>query len=195
MSVRALHKSEIPVAASSLALAFDDDPLFCFLMPEPRSRLRWLRWFQALALHEALALGGAFTLDEGPEKGALALHPAGAWPLSLRHTIAAASLPPGLPPYRLLTAGLHVEARIRKLHPPDKHVYVQVLGVHPDSKGRGLGGTLLRHALAMAREAGCVTHLETSNEVNLPFYRRFGFVVHEEITSHAGPPVWTLTTP
>jgi GNAT superfamily N-acetyltransferase len=195
MTVRALEKSEIPIAAETLALSFDDDPFFCFMMPEPRSRRRWLRWFHTTALRESSAVGGAFTLEAGPEKGAIVLYPAGTWPRSFVHTIGAAPFPPGLPPSRLLTAGIPVESRIRKLHPPGPHVYVHVLGVHPESKGKGLGGTLLRHALSLAKEAGVVAHLETSNEVNLAFYRRFGFEVREELAHHGGPPVWTLTTP
>ena len=62
-------------------------------------------------------------------------------------------------------------------------------------KGKGFGGALMRHAGALAAEHGCATHLETSNSVNLPFYRRFDLEVVTEILSHGGPPVWTMTTP
>jgi len=193
--VRPLRKDELATAASTLALAFDDDPLFRFFVPAPARRMATLRWFHQSALQECFAVGGAFTLvDGGPEAGALALLPPGAWPTPLHRTLRAVALPRALPTLRLIRAGLHLEHKIRALHPAQPHVYVYLLGVHPERKGQGKGATLLRHARAMSAEAGCVTHLETSNPVNLPFYKRFGLEVATEITSHGGPPVWTMTT-
>jgi ribosomal protein S18 acetylase RimI-like enzyme len=155
-----------------------------------------LRWFHLSALHECFAVGGALTLTNGgPEAGAIALMPKGAWPRPLLSTLRAVALPRAFPTARLVRAGLHIESKIRSLHPPAPHVYVYLLGVHPARKGQGLGATLLRHARHMSEQAGCVTHLETSNPVNLPFYRRFGFEIATEITSHGGPPLWTMTTP
>jgi ribosomal protein S18 acetylase RimI-like enzyme len=90
--------------------------------------------------------------------------------------------------------GLHLEGRIHALHPAEPHLYVYVLGVHPSQKGRGLGGALLRHVAGIAKAAGVVAHLETSNPDNLGLYRRFGYEVQAEVTSHGGPPVWTMTT-
>ena len=67
--------------------------------------------------------------------------------------------------------------------------------MHPGHKGRGLGGALLRHAAGLARDAGVVAHLETSNPVNLSLCRKFGYEVGHELTLHGAPPVWTMTTP
>jgi ribosomal protein S18 acetylase RimI-like enzyme len=194
MSVRPLRREDIGVAAPVLAAAFDEDPLFRWLLPERARRAAWLRWFHAHALGESVGAEGAYTLEDGANLGAIASFAPGRWPPPLLRSLAAIEIPPGLPTWRLVRAGIHVESRIRALHPEGPHVYVYVLGVHPDQKGRGLGGALLRHAIAQAREAGACLHLETSNPVNLPFYRRFGLDVKEEIVSHGGPPVWTMTT-
>ena len=131
----------------------------------PWGRARWTRWFFMRALNEAFAELGA------------------------------TPLPPGLPPWRLVRDGLHVERRIHALHPDEAHLYIYVLGVHPAQHGRGLGGALLRHAGALADAAGVPSHLETANPVNLGLYRHFGFEVKTEVTSHGGPPLWTMTRP
>jgi ribosomal protein S18 acetylase RimI-like enzyme len=177
-----------------LTLAFERDPLFVDFLPKPASRAKWLRWFHLRALNEAFAVGGAYTLEAGPEAGAIGIYPPGAWPPSLLAELVAAPLPPGVPPWRFVRSGLHLERRIHALHPADRHLYVYVLGVHPSQKGRGLGGALLRHVTELAKIAEVVAHLETSNPDNVSLYRRFGFEVEAEITSHGGPPVWTMTT-
>ena len=195
MSVRPLERSELPRAAATLALAFEDDPLFRFLLPDADTRPKWLRWITQHALTESHSVGGALTVEGGPELGVVALTPPGTWPISLAAQARAFTWPPGVPSARLLRVGLAIESAILKLHPPGPHLYVYVLGVHPAQKGRGLGGTLLRHAAALAREAGVVAHLETSNPVNLPLYRKFGYEVGHELSLHGAPPVWTMTTP
>jgi ribosomal protein S18 acetylase RimI-like enzyme len=194
VSVRLLQRSELAAAAGTLVLAFDGDPLFRYFLPGPKERAKWLRWFMTRALGEALAVNGAFVLETGPETGIIGTYPPGRWPPRLGDLIGATPLPPGIPPWKLLVDGIPIEQQIHRLHPHAPHLYVYVLGVHPSVRGRGLGGVLLRHAAAIAKAAGVVSHLETSNPENLGLYRRFGFQVTNEIESHGGPPVWTMTT-
>lgn len=194
MSIRPLRHTEIATAAGTLALAFDGDPLFRYFFPDAKDRAKWLRWFHRRALGEAHAVNGAFVLETGPQTGILGLYPPGRWPPKVRDLVGATPFPPGIPPWRLLVDGIPIEQRMHRLHPHAPHVYVYVLGVHPSLRGRGLGGVLLRHAGAIAKAAGVVSHLETSNPENLGLYRRFGFEVKNEIDSHGGPPVWTMTT-
>jgi ribosomal protein S18 acetylase RimI-like enzyme len=200
-TVRPLRRDELARAASTLATAFDEDPLFTFLLPNAPRRQTMLRWFHRSALNECFGVGGAFTLEssekrelDGPESAVLAVIPSGLWPMPLHRTLGAIAIPRGLPSAKMVRMGLHIEMRIRALHPPTNHLYVYLLGVHPLLKGKGLGATLMRHACALAKESNCVVHLETSNAINLPFYRRFGLEVQTEIVSHGGPPVWTMTS-
>lgn len=193
MEIRALAREETSSVATTLALAFMRDPLFCELLPRDEERRKWLYWFHLKAIRESRAVGGAYTVG-GPEGGAILLVPPGRWPPPLTATILGTSLPPTVPPWRFVRAGLHLEHRIHRLHPDEPHVYVYVLGVHPSQQGRGLGGRLLRHAASIASAAGVVSHLETSNPENLTLYRHFGYEIVTEITSHRAKPVWTMRT-
>jgi ribosomal protein S18 acetylase RimI-like enzyme len=196
LSVRPLRADELTRAASTLALAFDEDPFFRHCLPSARSRGQWLRWFHRRALAECLSVDGAFTVHEGPEAGVIGVYPPGTWPLGLRARVAATPLPPFpfLPPHRMITIGLGVEARMHRQHPPGPHVYVYVLGVHPSQKGKGLGGALLRHAHSLAHGANALSHLETSKEENVSFYRRFGYEIAATIELRGAPPIWLMTT-
>lgn len=182
-------------AVAALAASFDDDPLFRWMLPEREERRAWIAWFHGVSVEGALKTLTAWTLEEGASLGAITVVPPGAanpgYGTFLR---ALGAAPRGLPPWRLVSTGLRVQARLDALHPREPVVYVHVLGVHPGHKGRGLGGALLREALLLAEARGVPAYLETANPVNLGFYGRYGFKVREELRVGDAPPVWTLRT-
>lgn len=195
MHARALTAGERDVAARTLAASFDDDPLFRWMLPDGRDRRAWIEWFHGVSVDAALASRSAFTLDDGPELGAITVLPPGVRGPAVSTWLRALASPPRRPPtWRLAAVGLRVQAALDAAHPTAPVVYVHVLGVHPAQKGKGLGGVLLREALAMAAREGVPLFLETSNPVNLGFYRRCGLGVHRELRVSDAPPVWTLQT-
>ncbi len=178
-------------AAKMLARSFDDDPLFRFLLPDDRLRARWLVWFHRTALGEA-AIAGQTRVASDPSRGAIGFFRPGAYPPPLGASLRSLSVPRVLPTLRLLRSGLAAEWQTRRAHPPFPHLYVRVLGVDPSEKGRGLGGALLGAALDEAKALSVPLYLETSNPVNLGFYRRYGLEVRDEFTVHGSPPIWTM---
>jgi ribosomal protein S18 acetylase RimI-like enzyme len=194
MSVRELRADEIGAAGDTLALAFDRDPLFRFLLPEEETRAKWLQWLGRRTFGQTLAAGGAFAVEAGAGAGVIGLFPAGTWPPPMLTTIRSSGFLPAMPTYRWIVNGMRLEKLVKELHPPEPHLYISMVAVHPTMKGRGLGGALLRHGLALAKSAGMVAHLETSNPENLPLYRKFGFEVKHEVTGHGGPTVWVMST-
>jgi GNAT superfamily N-acetyltransferase len=61
--------------------------------------------------------------------------------------------------------------------------YVSFLGTHPDSRGRGLGMSLLAEVVAKADQDGKPTYLESSNPANNVRYERLGFEPHRDFTT------------
>ncbi|MFD1049317.1 GNAT family N-acetyltransferase [Kibdelosporangium lantanae] len=55
------------------------------------------------------------------------------------------------------------------------HRHLQFIGVHPDLQRAGVGGTLLRHNLAIVDEMGMPAYLEASSALSPPLYQRHGF--------------------
>lgn len=199
--VRLLGADELDSARTALARAFDEDPLFRFLLPKPAQRERWLHVIMAGTLAQTLPDQHVFVpaqLGDGASVGVMAVVPPDAYPLpsardwrfllQRRHRPA---LP--FPPFRLLRSGLGALRLINKHHYDGRHYYLQTMGVDPAYKGQGVGRLLLEHLCALADRDGVPAYLETSNEVNLGFYRRFGFEERDRFdTPGGGPPIWTM---
>lgn len=52
------------------------------------------------------------------------------------------------------------------------------VAVHPTHQGEGLGGSLMRHSLEVARETGWARVMLVGDE---PYYRRFGFTKLDDV--------------
>lgn len=81
-----------------------------------------------------------------------------------------------------------------KYHPKTKpHFYLMTIGVDPRFQGQGLGGALLDATLAKIDAKGLPSYLESSNENNVPLYKRHGYVVTEEFRpAPDAPPLWGM---
>jgi ribosomal protein S18 acetylase RimI-like enzyme len=77
--------------------------------------------------------------------------------------------------------------KMGQAHPKEPHWYLPMIGVDPKAQGQGLGGELMRHALARCDREKALAYLETANPRNIPLYRRFGFEVMDEIQVGAAP--------
>ena len=58
---------------------------------------------------------------------------------------------------------------------------VEDVAVHPEAQGQGIGRSMMEHALALAREAGCYKLALSSNQRRTEahaFYERLGFERH-----------------
>lgn len=84
-------------------------------------------------------------------------------------------------------------AAMEAAHPVEPHWYLGVVATVPEEQGRGLGARILRPVLDLCDRDGLPAYLESSNERNLPFYFRHGFVQTGEIVVAGGPtlfPMW-----
>lgn len=66
--------------------------------------------------------------------------------------------------------------------------YIWFIGVHPNYQGHGAGSRLLGELVADSAALGRLCLLETSNQLNLPFYEKAGFVRYQ--TLHVGYPLF-----
>lgn len=89
---------------------------------------------------------------------------------------------------------LAVREAMDKHHPMDRpHAYLWFLGVRPEAQGFGVGSRMLAAGLAEVDAQGRHAFLESSNEANVPLYRRHGFELVEEYrASPDAPPLWAM---
>ncbi|MBB5874537.1 ribosomal protein S18 acetylase RimI-like enzyme [Allocatelliglobosispora scoriae] len=190
MEIRIGVPGDRQALATTLAEAFDDDPVWTWLLPESQRHERLVRIFGAL-LRFALPRGHVYTTAD---RRAVAMwSPPGEWRLPLPALVKAA-------PDMVRAAGPHLPrllgrlGAIEKLHGRQgpNHWYLEFIGTATGSRGAGAGSALMGQALQRFDAAGIATYLESSNPRNLGFYRRHGFAVTGEHTFSAGPPQWTL---
>jgi predicted N-acetyltransferase YhbS len=87
------------------------------------------------------------------------------------------------------------EELIAKHHPSEPHWYLQTLAVEPGSQRGGIGTALMQPGLDRADAEGMPVYLETQRQSNIPYYRRFGFELTDEVSLHDSPPLWLMWRP
>ena len=84
--------------------------------------------------------------------------------------------------------------KVHREFAPGDHWYLQTLGVEPAHQGKGYGSLLMEYMLEKIDNTNPLpVFLETSTEINVKFYKRFGFeVVREEIIPETNVKQWYL---
>ncbi len=189
----AVQASEIPAVSRTLAEAFADDPVFELLfggaVPERRAR----RFFEIMA---AAQFGHGLVYRTPANEAAAIWAPPGEWKLPISAIVRNA---PGFVRVfgRRMFADLAVLNRLEKAHPVEPHYYLEFIGTRPEHQGKGLGSALIRPMVERCDAEGVGAYLESSKEVNVAFYARFGFEIievltHKGVRDRPGPQQWLM---
>jgi ribosomal protein S18 acetylase RimI-like enzyme len=189
--VRRATAGDVDAMAAQLAQTFFDDPVTSHIFRNPARRGAGLRaYFRTQMRADYLPFGGCYTT--AGYAGSAIWAPAGKPLLTgLRGIL---TMLPVLP---YVASNLGTTLRLLNLietkHPHEPHWYLASLGTAVEQQGKGVGGALMRPVLEHCDAEGTPCYLESSKERNLPFYRRHGFEVVEEVPLPGdGPPVWTM---
>jgi len=184
----------LDAAASDLAAAFVEDPLFNWFMRDDAKRnLARLRFFKVL-LREAAFPDGVIERPEPGGAAAVWIPSETLGPQPLQREVRAL-------PMLLHAAGLGRFSRLIKLrdamdkhHPMQRpHDYLWFLGVNPSLQGAGVGSRLLASKTARLDAAGRHGFLETATPRNVPLYQRHGFEIMAEYKpADDAPLVWAM---
>jgi len=181
-------------AIATLAKAFAADPMFAWIFPDPSRRTESLRALLRVPVEYGLRHGRVTQADEGkavaiwfpPGKQVTASGMIQAGMLSIPFRV-------GFRPFGQFMGANAVMEKIHKRHVPEPHWYLLIVGVDPELQGRGVGTALVKEGLTFADETKRPCYLETSEERNLSFYQRLGFVVLEKAPlGKGGPPGWAM---
>jgi ribosomal protein S18 acetylase RimI-like enzyme len=189
--VRPATPADVPALVGSLARAFLDDPVMCWIQPDERRRAAGLRTFFSIQLRQVFVPHGEVWMA-GPHGAAALWAPPGAPPPRWRDALRLAPMLPHLG--RRVVRALRLLALVERHHPYDRpHWYLGVLGTDPPLQRRGLGSAVLAPVLERCDSEGVGAYLESSKEANLAFYRRHGFEVTGELRAPGGgPPLWLM---
>lgn len=188
---RSATSGDLGPISTSLAAAFADDPVWEWLLPTGRNggpgAVRIFRWLTALQLrHRSVwtlpdAAATAVWAPPGnrrpPTPEVLRALPGLVGALGVRGLVRLAKL-----------------GELERLHPPEPHWYLALLGTHPEYQGLGLGTAAVAPGILAADHEGLGCYLESSKEANLAFYHRLGFAVVgiHDVGGGSGPRLWRM---
>jgi ribosomal protein S18 acetylase RimI-like enzyme len=168
LPVETATAADAAAVIDALMLAFAGDPMARWSWPDPALYLttfpRMARAFGGAAFERGTAhrighAGAALWLAPG-------VHPDG----EKMGALMAETIPPALQ-----KDGEKVMEQMNRFHPQEPHWYLPLIGIDPAHQGKGLGGALLDHALALSDRDGVPAYLESSNPRNISLYERHGF--------------------
>ena len=70
------------------------------------------------------------------------------------------------------------DKKMAGFRPSTPHLYLQMIGIDPQSQGQGIGSTLINFIQEKSQEEHMPVYLETSVLKNVEMYLRKGFVIH-----------------
>ena len=175
--------------AAIWADAFEQDPLMRWVFPDQSARVASLRrWWEfsldhmppGAELHGTRADGCVAYWQPPCEEEAPSTRQDGASGEQsgeyAEFVVMMTELLGELAPSRMEALGQIHQARL-----PEPHWYLAVLGTSPGQQSKGLGSKVLAPMLERCDRIGLPAYLESSNPVNVGFYRRHGFKEHDEL--------------
>jgi GNAT superfamily N-acetyltransferase len=174
----------LPTVSATLALAFYDDPVVMWCIPEGPRRRQILPGFFGAVAESYLNYDEIYDVDEGVS--------------------AAVWAPPGAEDDEHLAERIGeisaeyvdrifgVLGLLEEKHPTDPHFYLFFLGTRREWQGRGIGSALMAPVLERCDREGVPGYLEATSERNKALYLRHGFEVTDEIRLPDGPSLWPM---
>ncbi len=191
VTIRRATHDDIGRVARTTSLAFADDPVMRWLVPDDDEyeaqhqvmfgniARRWLETDSLWCTDDVAAMAG--------------------W------------VPPGRPEVEPegLVEMVHPDWRVARFSalrevmgantPTEAHWYLNMLATHPDWQRQGLGAALMGAGFELADDEGLPCYLETETAANVAYYRHHGFEVRSEwdvrTDDSDGPHMWGMMRP
>ena len=191
--IRQALASDIEPAVAVLVAGFFSDPVLVWIVPEGRTRRRFLRGFFHAASEDSHQSGELRVAeDEGEVCGVAVWYPPG----RVRDPTGPAmdNALAGLDDADLDRLAALREATID--HDPIKpHFYLWLMAVAREKQGAGIGGALLTAVFDICDERQTLAYLEATRSENRRLYERYGFEATGEIRLPEGPTKWPMLRP
>ncbi|MBT2560157.1 GNAT family N-acetyltransferase [Pedobacter sp. ISL-68] len=162
-----------------LVKSFEDNQSVNYIIHQDKNRLKRIHALMAYSF-EICQMSGEVVLSDDNRACALILYPhkkrTSFKSIYLDIKLVLQSI--GLPG---LLKVLKREALIKKKQPKEEMAYLWFIGVDPLYQQSGVGSWLLQQVFVEAGKKKLPVYLETSTLRNLPWYKRFGFQIYDEL--------------
>ena len=192
--VEPLRWEMLDTATTTLTRAFDDEPMFTWIFPDPQHRAYSLNVLNRVPLTYGLRFGRV-TQSHGAKATALWLRPGGKATAGrmMRCGLLGVPFRVGFRAFGKFAVANEIMGKLHTQHVPEPHWHLMIVGVDPEFQGKGAGSALVKEGLERADHDNVPCYLETSHERNLAFYERLGFTVVATTTlGRGGPKAWGM---
>ena len=196
MEIIRVEAHQIPRAAQVAAAAFYHYPMMTHYFPIPDRRRRRLPWYMEKTLRCALRYGEV--LATADFSGILFTLPPGHTRLTqgeyVRNGFLWTPLVMGLKNYiKSDVCEQFVADTHEKMMGGRAHTYLWGLVADPKAQRKGAGSALMKVLTDRAEAENMPVYLETHDESNVAYYRRFGFeLIHRDIIPQHGLNIWCM---
>lgn len=162
-----------------LTSAFDKNKSVNYLIRQNHNRLLRIRELMDYSFEQCMLFGEVYLTDDR-KACALILYPhqkKTTWrsvKLDMKLVINTISI-------KAVKKALAREKLIKAMQPAGDKMYLWFIGVDPAAQHFGLGSHLLKELLNLGKERGLHVYLETSTVQNLPWYKKHGFIVYDQL--------------
>ena len=181
MSHLIVGPADIDAATRTIALAFEDDPVWGPALRREDGDTAHLVRFWRPFVEGAARFETAYML-EGASSVAVWIPPGESDLTELQEQAVADVAQDALTPGQLVDLD-QLTHRFDLARATDPHAYLSLLATHPVSRGRGIGQRLLAENLAEFDRRNTATYLESTNPANDHRYHRVGFATIGGFTS------------
>jgi len=196
-SIVKLNKTQIKAAGEVLGRALKDDPVSVYDIPNTEKRHAVMKY--VFQMTSCLGVKYGETHATSPNLEGIAV-----WLpyinknykliMNIRCLVKAKVYKMGNQASKRIKPIEQHNTKVHREFAPGDHWYLQTLGVEPIHQGKGYGSLLMEYMLERIDNTNPLpVFLETSTELNVKFYKRFGFeVMREEIIPETDVKQWYL---
>jgi ribosomal protein S18 acetylase RimI-like enzyme len=162
-----------------LTESFDTNQSVNYIVKQDRSRAQRVRALMDYSFEVCYLFGEVF-LSNDKKACALILYP-DKKKTTLKSTLLDVKLILSCVGIRNIKKALTRESKIKKLQPNEPMYYIWFIGVDPACQNSGIGTQLLNEVIDDSTKKQRPIYLETSTLKNIPWYKKFGFDVYNEL--------------
>jgi len=162
-----------------LTRAFDKNKSVNYLIRQNHNRLSRIRELMDYSFEQCMLFGEVY-LTEDRKACALILYPHQK-KTTFKSAMLDLKLMMNTVSLKSIKKALKREKMIKAVQPAGDKMYLWFIGVDPSEQHLGLGSTLLKEVLVLAKAQALPVYLETSTVQNLPWYKKYGFTVYHQL--------------
>lgn len=189
ITITKAKRDDARTSSRVLAHAFQDDPVFEWLLPDPDRRRELLpSVFMAfselyLPCDESYIAGSGLAVAVWVPPRSQPLSEGALDQLGEQLTVTLGDD---------AARAAELDATLEEHHPEEPAFFLPFIGVVPEQQGRGLGSRLLETVLDQCDDSGIPAFLDATSPENHRLYERHGFETMAEVDVARGPTLWTM---